>query len=144
MTSIGAYAFGSCPGLTSIEIPGSVTSIDTNPFIACNGLTSIVVDPANTKYDSRDGCNAIIEKETNSLVSGCQNTVIPISVSTIASYAFAGCTGMTSFKIPSSVTRIRGSAFDGCTGLEFISVFAKTPPTLGQEVFTNTNNCPIY
>lgn len=35
VTSIGDYAFSNCSGLTSIEIPNSVTSIDWDVFINC-------------------------------------------------------------------------------------------------------------
>ena len=40
----------------------------------------IVVEEGNPKYDSREGCNAIIETATNKLICGCKSTVIPASV----------------------------------------------------------------
>ncbi len=39
---------------------------------------------------------------------------IPSSVTSIANYAFAGCSGLTSVSIPSSVTSIGDWAFYGC------------------------------
>ena len=41
MTSIGDIAFGGCTGLTSIDIPSSVTSIGIAAFRDCTGLTNI-------------------------------------------------------------------------------------------------------
>ena len=41
MTAIGEYAFMNCSGLTSIEIPASVTSIEHEAFSGCSGLTEI-------------------------------------------------------------------------------------------------------
>ena len=122
VTSIGYSAFEGCDGLTNIEIPASVTSIVNSAFHYCRGLTSIVVDEENSVYDSREGCNAIIETATNALVLGCKNTIIPNSVTVINDYAFSGCDGLTEITIPNSVTSIGGYAFLGCTGLTEITI----------------------
>ena len=41
VTSIGAWAFYGCSGLTSVTIPSSVTSIGVGAFCGCTGLTSV-------------------------------------------------------------------------------------------------------
>ena len=88
VTSIGEEAFRGCPWLRSVEIPNSVTSIGNYAFFECSGLTSIKVENGNSVYDSRENCNAIIETATNKLIVGCQNTIIPNSVTSIGDYAF--------------------------------------------------------
>lgn len=110
VTSIGERAFSSCR-LTSVVIPDSVTSIGSDTFSSSFVLASITVDENNTKYDSRDNCNAIIETETNTLIAGCKNTIIPNSVTSIGSSAFDNCSSLTSIEIPNSVTSIGSSAF---------------------------------
>ncbi len=122
VTSIGSTAFSGCSGLTSVAIPNSVTSIGGNAFSSCSGLTSIVVESGNTKYDSRNNCNAIIETATNTLVTGCMNTLIPNSVTSIGYSAFEGCTGLTSVTIPNSVTTIGSYAFEHCSGLTSVTI----------------------
>ena len=114
VTSIGSDAFSYCSGLTSVVIPNSVTEIGINVFNNCSGLESITVESGNTVYDSRDNCNAIIETVSNTLLSGCKNTIIPNSVISIGSYAFDNCSGLTSVVIPNSVSYINGYAFWGC------------------------------
>lgn len=96
VTGIGQSAFEECSALTSVIIGSGVTSIYKDAFNGCSSLASISVAPDNTKYDSRNNCNAIIETESNTLITGGKNTIIPNSVVSIAIYAFHGRTGLTS------------------------------------------------
>jgi len=122
VTSIGYSAFMFCSGLTSIQIPKSVTSIKSDAFSNCDGVTSIKVNRKNPVYDSRKSCNAIIETSTNTLFTGCKNTVIPKSVTKIGDCAFFGCTGLNSVTIPDGVTSIGFYAFRACNGLKSINI----------------------
>ena len=135
VTSIGGSAFDGCTSLTSIDIPNSVTSIGGWAFNGCSSLTSITVNSENSKYDSRNNCNAIIEKSTNTLIAGCKNTIIPTSVTSIGLGAFSGCSNLTSIDIPNSVTSIGDYAFRDCKGL--------TSVTIGNSV-TSIGRCAFY
>lgn len=57
---------------------------------------------------------------------------------------FGDMVDLSSVTISNSITYIGNRAFDGCFSLERITVEATTPPTLGNNAFASTNNCPIY
>ena len=158
VTSIGSYAFYRLKNLTSITIPSTVTRIDPIPeqilgpapgwrsqrsksvgqsaFLICDKLSSIVVDPDNPVYDSRDNCNAIIITNTNELILGCNNTIIPNSVRIIGHSAFQcfDTTSSSSIIIPEGVTFIGENAF---SGLNLASV--TIPSTIGNYTVQNTD-----
>ena len=134
VTSIGYSAFRYCSGLTSVTIPNSVESIGSSAFMNCSGLTSIVVENGNTVYDSRNNCNALIETASNTLINGCNTTVIPNSVTSIGERAFSGCYGLTSVTIPNSVTSIGDDAFYGCSGLTSITI-PNSVTSIGNRAF---------
>ena len=135
VTSIGDYAFSYCSGLTNITIPSSVTSIGSSAFSSCSGLISLTVESGNTIYRSEGNC--IIRITNNELITGCKNSIIPSSVTSIGTYAFYYCSGLTSITIPSSVTSIGNSAFYSCSGLASI-IIPSSVISIGNEAF---NNC---
>ena len=121
VTTIGEFAFYDCSGLTELTIPDSVTTIGHAAFTGCNGLTSITVAAENTAYYSIDNC--LIERESNTLIIGCNNnsSIIPDDVTTIGSDAFNCCYRLTSIELPDSVSVIGGYAFSNCSRLTRIT-----------------------
>ena len=120
--AIGSYAFQDCYGLTSVTIPKGVTSIGDMAFSGCYYLESIVVESGNTKYNSANNCNAIIETSTKTLIVGCMNTVIPNTIKVIGDNAFRYCYFLKELKIPNSVTTIGSNAFYGCSELKELKI----------------------
>lgn len=123
LETIAGSAFSGCSSLKSITIPKGVTRIvEDYAFGFCSSLTSIKVAEENPVYDSRNDCNAIIETESDTLISACANTKIPEGVTSIADTAFAGCSSLTNIIIPESMTSIGDHAFYGCSGLTSIHI----------------------
>ncbi len=180
---IEPYAFAGCSGLTSINLPSSLKYIDQNAFsstgltsinipskiktigngafASCPDLMMITVDPANTVYDSRNNCNAIIKSSNNTLVVGCTKTTVPSSVTSIGEEAFSGsgiaavsipltvtiigkkafqnCTQLQSVTIPNSITEIRQSVFDGCSSLLTCNI-PNSVTKIGADAYRNCSN----
>ena len=144
--------------VTNLLIPKEATVVDKLAFYKCN-IETITVENGNTVYDSRNGCNGIIESASNTLLKGCKNTTIPNDVTAIADYAFHSIDDMTNITIPNSVITIGDYCFSYCINLNSVTigknvtsigydafrqsklrnVFIKstTPPALGADSFSN-------
>jgi hypothetical protein len=111
VTSIGAFAFLNCKGLTDVGIPNSVTFISSCVFENCSGLTNIVI-PENITFIS------------DSTFSGCSSLtsiIIPDDVTSICSFAFHECSGLTRVTIGNKVNIIDFKAFSNCINLKSIN-----------------------
>lgn len=133
LTTIVDYAFFLCRGLKSISIPASVTSIGELAFYDCYNLQTIVVDQNNTVYDSRNNSNALIETETNTLMLGCVNTVIPSGIKHIQDHAFENVQ-IATINLPDGLEIIGDYAFYSNNVVTTI-VMPNTLTTLGEAVF---------
>lgn len=114
---IGRWAFIGT-SIECLEIPASVTEIDEQAFISCDSLKVIKVKKGNKVYDSRKGCNAIIESATGRLFRGSEGTtIVPDGVKVISSCAFYG-SKIKKIKLPSSLEAIERGAFMCCKELK--------------------------
>jgi len=102
VTEIGDYAFRYCSGLTSVEIPNSVTEIGDYAFMYCSGLTTVEISATLISDYAFYGCD------------GLTTVVMSNSLTEIGDYAFDGCSGLTSVAIPSSVEIMGANPFIGC------------------------------
>ena len=132
-------SFYMCNNLQAFHLPANVTSFNAGSISRCTSLVSISVDVQNTKFDSREGCNAIIDKAQNTLLVGCKNTRIPEGVVAIGPSAFT-YQPLSVIEIPASVTYVSSYAFTGCSSLVSVVMKGETPPTLGNNAFSSINS----
>ena len=128
----GAFAM---KNITSVTIPGSVTSIESNAFTGCSNLTSITIPGSVTSIGSNAfGGTPWLENKRNenplviinNILVDAENSsgdvVIPDGVTSIATYAFLNRTDLTSITIPNSVKEIGSDVFRGCSALTSVTI----------------------
>ena len=141
VTGIAQGAFYRQEGITELYIPASIeyiTNADDHPsltFFDMPNLEKIVVDEANPYFDSRNNCNAVIERANGMLHRGCKNTVIPDDVRIIGPAAFSHDKGFTVGKLPDGITKIAPWAFYGTNAVVCINL-PKSLEALGDYAFS--------
>jgi len=169
VVNIGERAFANCSSLTSVVIPPSVTSIDNGAFYFCISMTSLTIPNSVTSIGENSfiGCNAIndLRVPVTDYSAFCNNgyvsliwqrigkwikliddegqeikdITIPEDVTHICSYAFSGCSGLTSLSIPNSVSSIGGNAFYQCHGLTSLLI----PNSVEAIGYGSFYGCPL-
>ena len=120
VAAIGEYAFWNCFRLEGVTIPESVTSIGQYAFQWCGGLKSVHISSLTAWCQIKFDYNANPLRQAHELyLNGERVTklVLPESLKSVGTDAFAGCTGLTEVTIHDGVTAIGKSAFSDCSGL---------------------------
>ena len=147
--------YGSVGSGANVEIPSSVTyfggynnaiiteavlpnTVKTISFYNFHNLTKcIAAGVTSISFYGSSGITSVGE------IGSGEDVELGASLTEIKNEAFYQCTSLTSVTL-GNITSIGNTAFYGCSGLTSITIKAITPPTLRYDVFTNTNNCPIY
>lgn len=114
VTSISDSAFLLSTTLISVTIPGSVVSIGNNSFEGCMSLTSLSIPIGVVSLGQKAFWNCA---SLASVTFGA-----PSAVTKIGNNSFGYCTSLTSVAIPDSVTSIGYAPFLSCTSLTSIEV----------------------
>lgn len=135
VTKIGNNAFSGCKNLKEIIIPKSVNSIGFGVLSDCPQLSQIKVEKGNKTYDSRNGCNAIIQTFDNKMIASCKTTKIPASVTEIE-YTYYKRNDITEVSVPDNIKAIGQSSFSDCYGLTK-AVIPDTVNVIGENAFSD-------
>ena len=152
VTNIGGYSFDGCVNLKDINMPNGLTTIGEGAFYDCTSLSEISIPSSvNTiKYDAFNGCTNLnniqfpnsVTTMGAGILCGCENLIsvkLPENITAIGNTFFQDCTSLTEITIPSKVSSIGYYAFKNCTNLSRIYCKNETPPTLGNDVFQQSN-----
>ena len=143
-------AFGSCEGITKLNLPDSITQIDDAAFIYCSKLAEINIPAGVTEIGSNcfDGCESLkkidipdgVKSIGHNAFAGCKSLeeiTIPEGVTSIDFYAFLDCINLEKVKIPESIKEISYRAFYNCTNLKSINL-PRGISDIGFEVLDGT------
>ena len=139
--SIGYLAFYNCSKLRSFFLPANVGSVEGALFFGCANLVSVVVDENNAVYDSRNNCNAIIQKDNKILVSSCSTTSLPDDLEQIGPMAFAGLS-VSRVEIPASIKSIGKETFYQMSNLKTIVMKHSDPFAFNKMFFGSSSGYP--
>lgn len=145
--SIAADCFRSCTGLTTINIPNSVTLIGERAFYQCSGLINIVIPDSVTKIGDTCfyRCSGLTSVTLSNSLTGLSNyclqgtslldITIPNTVETVGAYCFDGCSNLTSVTFGKSVKSCSGVSFQNCTSLSRMTFLSEKAPVVYYDAF---------
>jgi hypothetical protein len=151
ITTIGSYAFSSCPKLKSVDFTEAIESIGQYAFSSCYGMDHGVVIHGNTKtiavyafYNCQKVPYLVLEEGIEKIGAcafqiwyGLKELHIPNSVREIESQAFKSCKNLGKLTIGAGVTKIGSGAFADETALSRVTILAETPPSIQNNTFQN-------
>ncbi|MFA6860746.1 MAG: leucine-rich repeat protein, partial [Clostridia bacterium] len=160
VTTIESSAFLNCIWLTNIIIPSTVSSFGSNILKGCTSLISMTL-PFSSTYNSSTNSylqyyfgnstmpasySVSISNQLTTIgsflfrsCSGLTSITMPNSITSIGTQAFYGCSGITSITIPNNVTSIENQAFYGCSGITSIAISSNVT-SIGTQVFYGCTN----
>ncbi len=112
VTTIGSWAFKGMKKLKTLHIPASVTEIETDFTDECPNLTEFTVAAENATYSVLDGCMLTCKTASGKtclfrLASGVEGAfVLPRSIERIGTDSISTCRKLTSIYVPDSVSEI--------------------------------------
>ncbi|MCD7905035.1 MAG: leucine-rich repeat domain-containing protein [Clostridiales bacterium] len=154
------YAGGfACSGITSIDFPDGLNTIDSYAFYQCSALSGDITIPSGA---TAIGCAAFYNcpnlkgtltlsegvEEIGDLAFGSSGTVkedftalvLPDSLKKIGPYAFQYCTSITTISLPEGLETISDGAFDHMTGLtDTVMTIPSTVATIGGDYNVDEN-----
>ena len=161
LTTIAHGSFSGCSSLTTITIPASVTGIRDYAFEGCENLSSVNIsdlvswckidfsswnsNPLNYAHhlflNGEEIKDVVLSDNLTSIArwafSGCSSissVAIPNSITSIGAYAFNDCNNMTLVTIPNSIGGLPDGTFSGCSSLTSIDL-PNSIKSLGEDVF---------
>ena len=150
-TALKEYTFAYCSGIVELIIPASVTEIGACAVARCTNLEALTIqNPCLERIGQQafDGCTYLssVELTVKSLgkaafqnCTALTNVTIGEGTLEIESYAFNGCSAISSFSMPKSVAKIGEYAFYACHSLTSVDL-GENVTSIERSTFQNCIN----
>ena len=147
LTNIEKFAFNDCNSITSINLPGSLTSIGANAF---SGSSITYVNFENGTEPLSIGYFGFAHMPNLKRVN------LPNNLENIGGHFLCGCAALKSLVIPASVKNIEGAFLHGCESLENVYLLGEPGMLKSADVITglysfgpvdackHVNNCTFW
>lgn len=136
VTEFSTDIFKNCSGFNGrLSLPDRLDQIPGSSFYNCSGLQGELKLPTaltQMYWDAFSGCSGF----TGELI-------IPENLKNVCGGSFKNCSGFSSVKIHKEVSYIGEEAFAGCTGLTSFRIEAKYPPGVHSDAFREVQNVTL-
>ena len=134
VTSVGPYAFEDCTALTFARIGKGAATFSTHAFYNCSSLKEFL---CNVRSFSTGSLTADSNVFVNAGASAGFSVVFEDDATRIPGYLFYNCKNLTNLTLGKGISSINSFAFAGCTGMKTIYIKSTKIDSTDPKIFTD-------
>ena len=134
VTSVGPYAFEDCTALTFARIGKGAATFSTHAFYNCSALKEFL---CNVRSFSTGSLTADSNVFVNAGASDGFSVVFEDDATRIPGYLFYNCKNLTNLTLGKGISSINSFAFAGCTGMKTLYIKSTKIDSTDPKIFTD-------
>ena len=134
VTSVGPYAFEDCTALTFARIGKGAATFSTHAFYNCSSLKEFL---CNVRSFSTGSLTADSNVFVNAGASDGFSVVFEDDATRIPGYLFYNCKNLTNLTLGKGISSINSYAFAGCTGMKTLYIKSTKIDSTDPKIFTD-------
>lgn len=134
VTSVGPYAFEDCTALTFARIGKGAATFSTHAFYNCSSLKEFL---CNVRSFSTGSLTADSNVFVNAGASDGFSVVFEDDATRIPGYLFYNCKNLTNLTLGKGISSINSFAFAGCTGMKTLYIKSTKIDSTDPKIFTD-------